>query len=112
MHHLISLSLGFLLMKEARTPVPGDVVLIKLADVYESTRQAFKSHGNVINVIIERHSHHKRAQPLDKTEQHLQPKKFCCEQNVNKRYTHSLGNKATDKSTISSPQMGLASQQQ
>ena len=110
MHHLISLSLGFLLMKEARTPVPGDIVLIKLADVYESTRQAFKSHGNVINVIIKRHSHHKRAQPSNITEEHLQPKKGC-EQNVNKRYTHSLGNKATDKSTISRPQMGLASQQ-
>ena len=45
---------------------------------------------------------HKRAQPSDITEQHLQPKKGC-EQNVNKHYTDSLGNKVTDKLTISSP---------
>lgn len=38
---------------------------IKLADVYESTQQALKSHGNVINVILKGHSHHNRAQPSD-----------------------------------------------
>lgn len=33
---------------------------LKLAKVYEGSRQAFKSYGNVINVVMRRQDHHKR----------------------------------------------------